>query len=61
MKDYHIEDIELEMIDAGAEDFEVEDDTITITCAKEDFGSVNRKLNELGIEPEEVRSEKDSK
>ena len=41
------------MIDAGAQDFEVEDDTITITCAKEDFGSVSRKLADLGIEPEE--------
>ncbi len=27
---------------------------LTVTCAKEDFGSVNRKLNELGIEPEEA-------
>jgi len=49
-----IEDLELEMIDAGAENLEVEGDTITITCAKEDFGSVNRKLNESGIEPEEA-------
>ena len=49
-----LEDIELEMIDAGAEDFEVDGDTLNITCAKEDFGSVNRKLYELGIEPEEA-------
>jgi len=49
-----IEELELEMIDAGAEDFEVDGDSVTITCAKEDFGSVNRKLNELGIEPEEA-------
>ena len=48
-----IEELELEMIDAGAEDFEVDGDMLTITCAKEDFGSVNRKLNELGIEAEE--------
>lgn len=48
------DDVELELIDAGAEDFEVDDDTITVTCAKEDFGNVNRKLNELGIEPEEA-------
>jgi transcriptional/translational regulatory protein YebC/TACO1 len=41
------------MIDAGAEDFEIDGDTVTITCAKEDFGSVSRKLSELGIEPEE--------
>ena len=49
-----LEDIELEMIDAGAEDFEIEGDMLTVTCAMEDFGSVNRKLNELGIEPEEA-------
>jgi YebC/PmpR family DNA-binding regulatory protein len=49
-----IDELELEMIDAGAEDFEVEGDTLTVTCAMEDFGSVNRKLNELGIEPSEA-------
>ena len=54
MKDLSLEDVELEMIDAGAEDFEVEGDMLTVTCAKEDFGSVNRKLNELGIEPQEA-------
>jgi YebC/PmpR family DNA-binding regulatory protein len=48
-----LEDIELDLIDAGAEDFDVDGDILTITCAKEDFGSVNRKLTELGIEPEE--------
>ena len=52
--DLVVEDLELEMIDAGAENLEVEGDTVTITCAKEDFGSVNRKLNDLGIEPEEA-------
>lgn len=51
---FNLEDLELEMIDAGAEGFEVEGDTLTITCAMEDFGSINRKLNELGIEPEEA-------
>jgi len=50
----NIEEIELELIDAGAEDFDVEGDRITVTCAKEDFGSVNKKLNELGIEAEEA-------
>jgi YebC/PmpR family DNA-binding regulatory protein len=48
------EEVELELIDAGAQDFEVEEEAITVTCAKEDFGSVNRKLIELGIEPEEA-------
>jgi len=49
-----LEDIELEMIDAGAEDFEIDGDSITVTCSKEDFGSVNRKLNDLGIAPDEA-------
>jgi YebC/PmpR family DNA-binding regulatory protein len=49
-----MEDLELEMIDAGAENIEIEGDTITVTCAKEDFGNVNRKLNELKIEPDEA-------
>jgi transcriptional/translational regulatory protein YebC/TACO1 len=42
------------MIEAGAQSIDVDGDTITITCAKEEFGSVNKKLNELGIEPEEA-------
>jgi YebC/PmpR family DNA-binding regulatory protein len=50
----NMEELELELIDAGAEDFEVDEDTITITCSREDFGSVNKKLNELGIEPEDA-------
>jgi len=49
-----LDDFELEMIDSGAEDIDVDEDMITVTCAMEDFGSVNRKLNELGIEVEEA-------
>lgn len=52
--DYNLEDLELEMIDAGASDFDVDGDTITVTCPMEDFGNVNKKLNELGIEAEEA-------
>jgi YebC/PmpR family DNA-binding regulatory protein len=51
---FSVEEIELEMIDAGAEDIEIEGDTLTVTCAMEDFGSVNRKLNELKIEPDDA-------
>jgi YebC/PmpR family DNA-binding regulatory protein len=50
----NIDDIELDLIDAGAEDIEADGDRITITCAMEDFGSVNKKLIDLGIEPEEA-------
>jgi len=59
-----VEDLELEMIEAGAENLEVEGDTVTITCAMEDFGSINRKLNDLEIETEEAglqRIPKDTK
>jgi len=48
----NIEEMELELIDAGADDIEVDEDMITISCAKEDFGNLNRKLDALGIEPE---------
>jgi YebC/PmpR family DNA-binding regulatory protein len=51
---FKLEDLELEMIDAGAEGFDLDGDTLTITCAMEDFGNINRKLNELGIEPDEA-------
>lgn len=50
--DINLEDFELEVIDAGAEDFEVEDDIITITTGMEDFGKMMKKLEELSIEPE---------
>jgi YebC/PmpR family DNA-binding regulatory protein len=51
---FNIEDIELDLIDAGAEDIETDGDRITITCAMEDFGKLNKKLNDLGIEPEDA-------
>lgn len=43
---------EMELIDAGAEDIELEDEFFTVTTAMEDFGSMMKKLEELGIEPE---------
>jgi len=46
------EEFELEMIDAGAEDIEEEDGFFTITTAMEDFGTMQKKLEEMGIEPE---------
>jgi YebC/PmpR family DNA-binding regulatory protein len=50
----NLEEIELDLIDAGAEDFDYDDGTIIITCAMEDFGNLNRKFEELNIEPEEA-------
>lgn len=45
----NFEELELELIDAGAEEIEMEDNTITITCALEDFGNLNKKLEELKV------------
>lgn len=50
-EDMDLEELELELIDAGAEDYEIEDETIIVTTALEDFGSVNKKLEELKIDP----------
>lgn len=44
----------MEMIDAGAEDVEFEEGFYTVTSAMEDFGSIQKKLFELKIEPTEA-------
>ena len=46
------DEFQLDIIDAGVEDFQIEDDVFIITCPMEDFGSVQKKLDELGIQPE---------
>lgn len=49
-----MDELELEVIDAGAEDIESEGDTLVVTCAMEDFGEVNKKIEELGISTEKA-------
>lgn len=49
---FDLEEFELEMIDAGAEDFEENENMIMVTTAFEDFGNVSKKLAEMEIEPE---------
>lgn len=44
------DDFEMEMIDAGAEEIDKDDEEIMITTAFEDFGTMAHKLDELGIE-----------
>jgi YebC/PmpR family DNA-binding regulatory protein len=46
------DEFELELIDAGVEEIELEDDTFLITTPMEDFHSVQLKLQEMGLEPE---------
>ncbi|NOU16211.1 MAG: YebC/PmpR family DNA-binding transcriptional regulator [Bacteroidales bacterium] len=48
----NLEDVELDLIDAGAENIELNDDTYTVSTAMEDFGKMNKKLEELKIEVE---------
>lgn len=45
-----MEELELELIDAGAEDFETEEDLLFIYSDFEDFGNLSHKLDELGLE-----------
>lgn len=42
----------LEMIDAGAEDMELEDEIFVVYCPFENFGLIQKKLEELNIETE---------
>lgn len=46
------DEFQMEIIDAGVEDFQVEDEMFVITTALEDFAAVQKRLDELGIEAE---------
>lgn len=44
------DDLELELIEGGAEEIEMEDEVIVVTCPLEDYGTLNAKLEELKVE-----------
>mgnify|MGYP006275339239 CR=1 FL=1 len=46
------EELELELIDAGAEEFDSEGEMLIVTTSMEDFGNMQKKLDELNIEAE---------
>jgi YebC/PmpR family DNA-binding regulatory protein len=46
------DEFEMELIDAGAEDISLDEDTFTITTAMEDFGNMMKKLEQMNVEPE---------
>ncbi|MGJ8726174.1 MAG: YebC/PmpR family DNA-binding transcriptional regulator [Roseibacillus sp.] len=48
--DHELEEIELELIDAGLEEMEVIEDTVFVYGEFEAFGSLAKKIEELGIE-----------
>jgi transcriptional/translational regulatory protein YebC/TACO1 len=49
---HNVEELELELIDAGLEDIEETEDHLILTTSFEDFGHMQKKLEELKIEPE---------
>ena len=53
-----LDDLTLDLIDAGAEDVELEDGLLTITSAMEDFGNMQAKLDELNFEVENAELER---
>lgn len=58
------DELEMEFIEAGAEEIDIDEENVTITCAMEDFGSLNKKFEELKIVPssaELVRIPNDTK
>ena len=52
------DELTLELIDGGAEDVEFEEGFISVTCAMEDFGNMQSKLDELGLEAENAELER---
>ena len=46
------DEFELELIDAGVDEIELEEDTFMITTPMEEFHNVQKKLQEMGLEPE---------
>lgn len=47
-----MEELEMELIDGGAEDMEKDEEFVTVYTSFEDFGNMQKKLEELSIEPE---------
>lgn len=52
------EELTLELLDGGLEDIETGEGTFILTCAFEDFGSLNAKLEEMKIEAESATLER---
>jgi YebC/PmpR family DNA-binding regulatory protein len=52
------EEFIFEIIDAGAEDVELQDDLFIVTTSMESFGAMQKKLDEMGIEAENAQLER---
>ena len=49
MINMNLEEFEMELIDFGLEEFEVQDETCTLICEFEQFGTMQDKLNDMAI------------
>ncbi|TLP40551.1 YebC/PmpR family DNA-binding transcriptional regulator [Arcobacter arenosus] len=49
-EDMDLEELELELIDAGLEEIEEEDGVVLVTAEYTDFGTLNKAFEDLGIE-----------
>jgi len=47
-----LDEFELEIIDAGVRDMSIEDDFVELTCPLEDFGNVQKKLEDMKVDIE---------
>lgn len=58
--DWDVEELELELIDGGAEEFEVDDETkeVQVTVDFNDYGDMQKKLEELNIEVKQANLER---
>ncbi len=52
------DDLILELIDGGAEEVEIEENMIHITCEMEDFGNMQKKLEDMDLEPQSAELER---
>jgi len=57
-EDTDIEELELELIDAGLEEIEEEDGIVLVTADYKDFGSLNAAFEEMGIELSKAKLER---
>ena len=57
-EDFDMDGFELEVIDAGAEDITEDEGIITVITSMEDFGRMQKKLEELEIEVESAQLER---
>ena len=46
----NLEELEMDLIDVGLEDFEVDEEIVTVYCDYTDFSNMQKKLEELGVE-----------